>query len=194
MESHVPRKLNTKMPKTPNALYSHQISATQAGIAKRVVGRDPRAEERGSFRGLELIGNGRDGARFSYHHFRISSIHGYSRYHGVLTIDSISASARFANPVFAGDQADADSLTDFPPRHARTQCFNSTNHFMPRNARQSQPRVDARDRAHIGVTDSTRFNPNPNLTHSRLSDPPFHYSKHAGCGDLHGCVCTCHLW
>jgi hypothetical protein len=64
------------------------------------------------------IRNGSDAARFSDHHFRISSIHGYSGYHGVLTIHNVSASARFARPVFAAEEADADPLTDFPSGHS----------------------------------------------------------------------------
>src|SRR5437899_2502353 len=64
---------------------------------------------------------------------------------------------------------------------------------MPRNARQVQTRVAAGDRGRIGVTDSTCLYPNTNLTPSRLRDRPFHYSKHAGCGDFHCFVCTLHL-
>jgi hypothetical protein len=65
---------------------------------------------------------------------------------------------------------------------------------MPRNARQVQTRVDAGDRGGIGMTDSTGFYPNPNLTRSRLGDWPFHYSKRAGCGDFHCFVCVSHLY
>jgi hypothetical protein len=36
MESHVPRKLDTKMPKATNALHSDQISTAQARVAKRL--------------------------------------------------------------------------------------------------------------------------------------------------------------
>jgi hypothetical protein len=118
MEPHVPRKLDTKMPKATNALHSDQISAAQAGVAKSIVGRDTRAEERGSFCGPELIGNGGDAARFSDHHLRISSIHGYSRYHGVLAIHNVSASAWLARAVFAAEEADTDPLTDFPSGHS----------------------------------------------------------------------------
>ncbi len=91
------------MPKAANALHSDQVSTAQAGVAKSVVGRDTRAEKRSGFRGCELIRNRSDGACFSDHHFRISSIRGYSRYHGVLTIHNVSESARFAHPVFAGN-------------------------------------------------------------------------------------------
>jgi hypothetical protein len=118
MESHVPRKLETKMPKAPNALHSDQISAAQAGVAKSVVGRDTRAEERGGFGGREFVRNGSDAARFSDHHFRISSVRGYSGYHGVLTIHHVSASAWLAHPIFAAEEADTDPLTDCPSRHS----------------------------------------------------------------------------
>jgi len=57
LESHVPRKLDTKMPKATNALHRDQISTAQAGVAKSVVGRDTCAQERGGFCGAELIRN-----------------------------------------------------------------------------------------------------------------------------------------
>jgi len=113
----VPGKLDTKMSKSANALHRDQISAAQAGVAKSVVGGDTRAEERGGFGGTELVRNGSDGASFSDHHFRISSIHGHPQYNWVLTIHSVSASARLAHPVFASDQADTNALTDSPSRH-----------------------------------------------------------------------------
>ncbi len=127
-ESHVPGKLDTKMSKSANALHRDQIksanalhrdqiSAAQAGVAKSVVGGDARAEKRGGFCGTELVRNGSDAASFSDHHFRISTIHGHPQYYRVLTIHSVSASARLAHPVFASDQADTNSLTNFPSGH-----------------------------------------------------------------------------
>jgi hypothetical protein len=166
------------MPKTTDTLHSDQISAAQASIAKSVVGCDPRAEERCSVYRSELVRDGRDAARFSDHHFRISSIHGDSRYHGVLTIHNVSASAWLAHPVFAAKEADTDPLTDFPSRRsAAAYRVNATNHFMPGNAREFQTRVDTGDRGGIGVTDSTCFYSNPNLTHPRLRNWPFDYSR-----------------
>jgi hypothetical protein len=136
MEPHLPRKLDAKMPKTTNALHGDQISAAQAGITKSIVGRDASAEERGGFCGPKLIGNGGEAARFSNHYFRVSSIYGDSRDHRILTIHHVSASARFARPVFASDEADTHPLTDLPPGYACTQRLNAANNFMPRNARQ----------------------------------------------------------
>src|SRR4029077_14200458 len=123
-ESHVPRKLDTQMPKAANALHSDQVSTAQAGVAKSVVGRDPRAEKRSGFCGCELIRNRSDAARFSDHDFRISSIRSNSRHHRLLTIHDVSASARFAHAVFSGDEADTNPLTDFPSGHSATDGFN----------------------------------------------------------------------
>jgi hypothetical protein len=192
MESHVPSKLDTQMPKAANALHGNQISTTQAGVAKSVVGGDTRAEERGGFRGTELVRNRSDAAGFSDHHFGISSIHGHPKYHGILTIHNVSTSARFADAVFAGDQADTDALADFPPRHTCPQRFNAANDFMAGNARQSQTWVGAHDYGRIGVTDSACFHTNPNLTWSGLRDWPFDKSEYAGRGDFHCFVCTFH--
>ena len=90
--------------------------------------------------------------------------------HRVLTIHNVSASARLAHSVFAAEEADTNPLTDFPSGHSAAQGFNAAHDFMPRNARQIQTRVDARDRGRIGVTDSACFHPNPNLSRSRLGD------------------------
>jgi hypothetical protein len=136
METHMPRKLDTKMPKAANSLYSDQISTTQAGVAKSVVGRDPRAEERSRFSRPQVLRNRRDAARFSDHRFRISSIHGDSRHHGILTIHNVSASAWLAHSVFAAKEPDTDPLTDFPSGHSTAYSFNAANHFMTWNARQ----------------------------------------------------------
>jgi hypothetical protein len=181
------------MPKATNALHSDQISSAQAGVAKGVVGRDPRAEERGGFCRAELIRNESDAARFSDHRFRISSIHRYSRYNGVLTIHNVSASAWLAHPVFAAEEADTHALTDFPSGDSAAQGFNAANYFVTRNTGQVQTRVGAGDRGGIGVTDSTCFHANANLTGSRLRNWPFDYAKRAGCGDFHCFVRAFHL-
>jgi hypothetical protein len=136
MKAHVPRKLDTKMPKATNTLHSDQISSTQAGVAKSVVSRNARAEERGCFRGPEVVRDRRDAARFSNHHFRISSIRGNSRHHGIETIHNISASAWLAHSVFAAKEPNTDPLADFPFGHSAAQGFNAANHFMTWNARQ----------------------------------------------------------
>jgi hypothetical protein len=190
----VPRKLDTKMAKSTNALDGDQISSAQAGVAKSVVGRNPRAEERSGFCGCELIRNRSDGTRFSDHHFRVSSIRGYSRCHRVLTIHRVSAPARFAHPVFSGNEADTDPLTDFPSGHSATDGFNAANDFMPRYAWQTQTGVNAGDGGRIGVTDSACFHPNPDLTRSGLGDLPFHYSKHARLRYFYCFICVFHLW
>src|SRR5205809_4293509 len=110
-----------------------------------------------------VVGVG-DAASFSDHHFRISSVAGYSGYHRILTIHDISTSAQFAHAVLAAEEADTDPLTDFPFGHSAAQGFNPANYFMPRNAWKNQTRVRAHNRGRIAVTDSACFHPNPNLT------------------------------
>src|ERR1700730_11189580 len=102
------------MSEATDALHGDQISAAQASIAKSVVCGDARAEERGGICGTELVRNGSDAARFGDHDFRISTVDGDSTCYGVLTIYGVPAPAGFTHSVFAGDQADTDTLTDFP--------------------------------------------------------------------------------
>ena len=85
----------------------------------------PALEERGGFRGPDFIRNGSQAACFSDHHFRISSIHSYSRYHGVLTVHNVSAPARFARPVFAAEETDTNALPDLPSRNVGTELLDT---------------------------------------------------------------------
>jgi hypothetical protein len=181
------------MPKAANALHADQISTAQTSVTKSVVGRDTRAEERSSFCGTELIWNGSDAARFSDHYFRISSVDGYARCYGVLTIHSVTAPARFAHPVFPGDQADTNPLTDFPSGHSAAQSFNAANNFMPGNTRQFQTRVGAGDRRGIGVTDSTCFHSDSNLTWTRCGYGTLDNAENARCRHFDGFVRFGHL-
>src|SRR5262245_37503295 len=106
----MPRKLDTKVSKAANALHSDQISAAQTSITKSVVGCNPGTQERSRLRGSQFVRNRSNTARFSDHHLRISAISRDSQYHRMLTIHRVSASARFAYPVFARDQTNTDTL------------------------------------------------------------------------------------
>ena len=119
------------MPKTTNALHRDQITAAQTCVAKSVVGRDTRTEEWSSLHGSEFVGNRSDSPCFGDHHLGVSSVNGNSRDDWVLTIDDVSASARFAHAVLAAEEPDTDPLTDFPFGHSAAQGFNAANYFMP---------------------------------------------------------------
>src|SRR5260370_10061172 len=85
--------------------------------------------------------------------------------------------AGFAHSVVSGNEADTNALPDFPSRHSAAQGFNAANDFMSGNTRQSQTGIDSHHCGCIGVTDSTRFHTDPDLTCAGLNDRPFHYSK-----------------
>jgi hypothetical protein len=181
MKSQMPGKLNTQVPEPADTLHRHQIAPAQASIAKSVVGCDARAEERSGFRGIQFIRNGSEGARFSDHHFGISSIYGYPKGYGVLAIHHVPASAWFADTVFAGDQADANALTHLPFGHSAAESFDAANDFVPRNARESETRVSAHNRGRIRVTYSAGLDADSNLARSGLRYRPFDDSKHSWC-------------
>jgi len=169
------------VPEPADTLHRHQISPAQAGIAKSVVGCDARTEERCGFGGIQFIRDGSEGARFSDHHFGISSIHGYSKCHRVVAIHHVPASAWFADAVFAGDQADANTLTDLPFGHSAAESLDAANDFVPRNAWERETRVSAHDRGRIGVTNSAGFDADSNLARSGLRYRPFDDPKHPWC-------------
>jgi hypothetical protein len=119
--------------------------------------------------------------RFRDHHLRISSIHGHSRYDRVLTIHDVSAPARLAHSVLAGEEADTDSLTDFPSGYRAAKGFNVANYFVSRNTRQCEAGIGSCHCGRIAVTDSACLHANPNLTRPGLGDWTFYYSKNARC-------------
>jgi hypothetical protein len=155
--------------KATNALHSDQISAAQAGVAKSVVGCDPRTEE-GRLLPTRAHPEGNLCRALPRSVLPHILHYGDSRYHRVTTIHHVSASAWPAHSVFAAEEPDTNSLTDFPSGRSAAQAFNAANNFMLRNARQLQIWVRACDRGCIGVTNSVVFQPNPNLSRSWLSD------------------------
>jgi hypothetical protein len=138
-ESHVAGKLDTKMSETANSLDGDQITPAQAGVAKSVVSRDPRAQKGSGIYGSEFVWNGSNPARLRDHDFRVSSIDRYSRCDCVLTIYDVSPSAGLARTVFAAKEANTDALTGFPSGHSTAQRVNATYDFMARNAGSFKP-------------------------------------------------------
>ena len=76
-------------------------------------------------------------------------------------------------PVFSGNQADTNALTDFPSGHSAAHGFNAADDFMSRNGWQTQDGASASDRGCIGVTDSAGFDPNPNLARAGFRNCSF---------------------
>ena len=101
--------------------------------------------------------------------------------YGVLAIHRIPASAWFADAVFAGDEADANALTDLPFGHSAAESLDAANDFVPRNAWKRETWVSAHNRGHIGVTYSAGFDADSNLARSRLRHRPFDDPKHTRC-------------
>src|SRR5262249_677599 len=93
----------------------------------------------------------------------------------------------------AGKQADTDPLTNFPPGYSVAQGFNAANCFVPRNARQGETWVDARDRGRIGVADAAGFDPDSDLSRGGDRERALDQIKNAGRGYFNRFVGVCHL-
>jgi hypothetical protein len=119
------------------------------------------------------VWNRRDAARFSDHHLGRAAIDVAPRYHRVLTVHGVPASAGFAHAVFAAEEADTDSFTDFPLGDAVTDGVDAAHNLMARHPRELQPWIRAADCSGIGVTDAACFHPNSDLTDRGLRDRPF---------------------
>src|SRR5713226_4046166 len=90
-EPHAPGKLNSQVSKPADPLNANQIARAQASVAQSVVRRYTSTEERGGFRGRELIRNGSERSCFGNHHLGITAVGSDSRNDGVQAVRKISA-------------------------------------------------------------------------------------------------------
>jgi hypothetical protein len=79
------------------------------------------------------------------------------------TVDAIPFAARIAVPVAAAVPADGDAVAGSPAIDARADRFDPAANLMAGNHREADPRHMGGDDLCIGVTDSGRFDGDPNL-------------------------------
>src|SRR5215467_5812467 len=107
------------------------------------------------------------------HHLGISAIRMNAGESLVTTIHEIAISTELAITARASEEADTDALTNRPALDARAKGIDSTDHFVPRDARPAHWKGTFH-RAGIRVADTGRLDANAHLTRARL-DQWFHY-------------------
>src|SRR5712675_2454679 len=181
------------MSQATDALDGDEISAAKAGIAEGVVSGDAGAEERGSFGGAEVVGDGGDAACFGDHNFGVAAVDGDAGDYGVEAIDDVASAAGFAGAVFTAEEADAYALTNFPFGDAGAEGFDAADYFVAGNARELQARVGAGDRGGVGVADAAGFYADANLAGGGLGDGALYYFEDIWRGDFYCFVGAFHL-
>src|SRR6266853_486176 len=178
------------MSEATDALDGDEISAAKAGIAEGVVSGDAGAEERGSFGGAEVVGDGGDAACFGDHNFGVAAVDGDAGDYGVEAIDDVASAAGFAGAVFTAEKADAYALTDFPLGDSGAEGFDAADYFVAGNARELQAGIGAGYGGGVGVADAAGFDSDANLTGAGLGDGAFHYFEDIWRGDFYCFVGT----
>src|SRR5712671_6934676 len=167
------------------ALDGDEISAAKAGVAEGVVGGDAGAEEWGGFGGAEVVGDGGDAAGFGDHNFGIAAVDGDAGDYGVEAIDDVTAAAGLAGAVFAAEEADAYSLTNFPFRDARAERFDAADYFVAGNAREFETGIGAGYGGGVGVADAAGFYADANLAGAGLGDGALYHFEDIWRGDFY---------
>src|SRR5712672_354253 len=173
------------MSQATDALDGDEISATEAGVAQGVVGGDAGAEERGGFGGGEVVGDGGDAAGFGDHNFGIAAVDGDAGDYGVEAIDDVTAAAGLAGAVFAAEEADAYSLTNFPFRDAGAEGFDAADYFVAGNAREFETGIGAGYGGGVGVADAAGFYADANLAGAGLGDGALYHFEDIWRGDFY---------
>jgi hypothetical protein len=152
------------MAEAADALYCDKITGAQAGISKRVVGRNASAQERSCFRGCKFIGNRGESAGLGNHHFCVPAIGRDTGNDWVQAVHKIAALARFTFTVLAAEEPDSDALPNFPIGNAWANHFDAAYDFMSRHSRQSQARKLSFDCCCVGMTYSACLDAQPHLS------------------------------
>src|ERR1700751_5562158 len=109
-ESHMPGELHPEMPQTPDALNSHDVVRTRAGLPQRAECGHTRTEQRGSFNRVQLIGNGGKSARFCDHILRVPTVKMSARPLLAKAINEVSFSAKAALSAVSAQEPHAHAL------------------------------------------------------------------------------------
>src|SRR5882762_7083576 len=181
------------MSEAADALDGDEISAAQAGVAEGVVGGDAGAEERGGFRGAEVVGDGGDAAGFGDHNFGVAAVDSDAGDYGVEAIDDVAAAAGLAGAIFAAEEADAYALTNFPFGDAGAEGFDAADYFVAGDTRKLQAGIGAGYCGGVGVADAAGFYADANLAGGGLGDGALYYFEDIWRGDFYCFVGAFHL-
>jgi hypothetical protein len=107
------------------------------------------------------------------------------------TIDEVSSAAMRANAAVAGEQADSDTLSDFPTRDACAERVDSANDFMTGHARKGHAGHQAVNGVRVGVADAAGFDAKANPARARVGERPFYEFHFSRRRDLNGTI-SCH--
>src|SRR5262249_15162662 len=139
-ESHPSRVLNAEVSESPNALDRDERAGTQAGIPKRIEGRDARTQQRCGIYRLETVWNRYGGARFNGHDLRVATVNHDAGEHRVHTVDEISPQAGNAGAIPSARYSNAHALAYRTGPDIRADGINAPDDLMPGHSRISQAR------------------------------------------------------
>src|SRR5262249_3822170 len=163
-ESHPSRVLNTKVSESPNALDRDERSGTQAGIPKRIEGRDARTQQRCGIYRLETAWNRYRGARFNGHDLRVAAVNHDAGEHRVNAVDEVSSQAGNAGAIPSTRDPNSDALAYRTGPDIRADGINASDDLMPRHSRISQARNFLVYEHAVRMTYTASLDPNADLT------------------------------
>src|SRR5436190_20975705 len=142
-KSHFSRVLNAEMSESADALHSHNVTGTGAGIAQRVENGHTCAHEwPGFFRG-KFVRDQRQCFRRRDHVFGVTTIKIDARDFAINAHSEIAATALVAHEIMPAVPADADALALLPVRDAIAQGIDAPRDFMAWHTRilKSRPQT-----------------------------------------------------
>src|SRR5262249_18398424 len=129
------RELDAEVAQAADALDRDQIARHRAAVAKRVVGRDPRAQQRRDLHVVEARRDRDQRLRRRHHVLLIAAVVRDSGDLEVHAIAKVAAPARDTRAVVPTMPSDADALATLPLGDARTEAVDDTRDLVARYPR-----------------------------------------------------------
>jgi hypothetical protein len=111
-----------------------------------------------------------------------------ARHRLVGTIHKISSAAQSANTAMATEEADADTLANFPTRDACADRVDSPHDFMAGHARKGDARNEAIHGYRVRMADATGFDTKANLAYRRIDELTLYKVHFSRRSDLNGAI------
>src|SRR5438105_5672574 len=173
-EAHVGGELEREVAEAADSLHGHRVSRPGAAVAKRVVGGDAGAEERGRLERGELVRNARHRFGGRHHVLGVPAVVADSGDLRLLAIDEEPLPAGRASEAVAAVPTDAHALAGLPSGHPGPDGVDASGDLVPGHARQLEPGEGASLDHRVAVTDATCLDLDADLSRSRLGDLPVH--------------------
>src|SRR6185312_10332385 len=165
------------MTQTPDSLHGHNVAGQSAGVAQRIVGRNPGAEQRRGIDVGQAVRNRHQRFNRSQHVLLIAAVVADAGNLLVLAVAEIAAPAFAARAIMSAMPANTDPLPLAPRADSGSEFVDHARDFMARNARIRNAGPRSFHDQRVTVAHPAGVHPDANLSRTGLRNLALHNLK-----------------